>query len=366
MINSTRNTLKVNVFSLLTLLMSIGIGHAQNIITVNNNPGAQSTYQDLQLAIDDANANDILHIQPSVTNYGNITIAKPLTLIGRSHNEPGKTSNIGTVIIQSSDVTLKGMVINSISFSSGTQPLPINNTRVQDCQTGSINLGITRDLATRITDTEITGCLITGRMELYADSENTVLANNIFASNAPLTVASTRNVAIYNNMFRSTANPSLTNNSTGDPLTLTNNIFITNRSDTDFSFNGVGITVLANNLTYNYGSGNFGFIGSFTDSATLYNTDPLFVDVDPGDRNTLAGTSTYMVANRLEDNFELAPGSSALTGGVGGSQMGVFGNGFLFNKFGNPRGVPLFDIVNFQGTVTVGSPIEVTISAIAN
>lgn len=55
------------------------------IIRVNNNPGANAAYSSAQTAHDNANPGDTLHIEPSVTTYGNLTMTKRLTLIGNGY-----------------------------------------------------------------------------------------------------------------------------------------------------------------------------------------------------------------------------------------------------------------------------------------
>ncbi|QAA80458.1 hypothetical protein EI546_01370 [Aequorivita sp. H23M31] len=59
------------------------------------------------------------------------------------------------------------------------------------------------------------------------------------------------------------------------------------------------------------------------------------------------------------------PGSPALTGGVGGTEIGISSN-FNYKYLGNPRGVPAMDIVSYNGTVPKNGTINVTINAKAH
>jgi len=78
---------------------------------------------------------------------------------------------------------------------------------------------------------------------------------------------------------------------------------------------------------------------------------------------SLAGrTNSYDSAARM-DNLKLQAGSPALTGGVGGSEIGLFNSDFDYNYIGNPRDVPSFDITNYDGAVPKNGTINVTITA---
>jgi len=106
--------------------------------------------------------------------------------------------------------------------------------------------------------------------------------------------------------------------------------------------------------------------GSYLESNTLANTDPLFTDVDNTVSNSFAGTSSYNPNSRLEDDLTLQATSPALTGGGGGSEMGLYNNGFLYNTLGNARGIPTLDIISYDGAVPKNGTINVTINAKAH
>lgn len=127
---------------------------------------------------------------------------------------------------------------------------------------------------------------------------------------------------------------------------------------------------LSNNLTYNYGSGNNPVFegqsgGTFLENGTLANTDPLFTNVDPTVSQSFAGNSTYVPGFRLEDDLTLQATSPALTGGGGGSEIGLYNNGFMYNVIGNPAGYPLLDVLSYDGAVPKNGNINVTIKAVA-
>jgi hypothetical protein len=346
--------------------------NAQTIITIDNNSTSTTTYQTIQEAHDNATAGDIIYVQPSGTSYGNANIIKEITIVGRSHSEVGKVSQMGSVSIRSSNVTIKGMQFSNLSFSQtgATAPPPYVGLKLYECNFSSATYGVfgTPNFAD---DIEVRGCVMTSTQSIYPDSSNILFSNNIFASTSPITTYITSTLVIANNVFRSTSTITLTNNDAADgTVILFNNMFLTNSgSDRDINLN-TGPFNLSNNLTYNFGFGNMNFAtnatGSFTESNTLLNTDPLFTDVDNTISQSFAGASTYNPAFRPEDDLTLQAISPALTGGGGGDQIGLFNNSFNYSKLGVPRGLPTLDVVSYDGAVPKNGNINVTITAKAN
>jgi hypothetical protein len=83
----------MNVYrSLLIAVLWVAAAHAQTIFVADNNPnaplgdGSVNVYASLQAAIDAASDDDIIHVVPSNTNYGLITLNKRLTLLGPGHS----------------------------------------------------------------------------------------------------------------------------------------------------------------------------------------------------------------------------------------------------------------------------------------
>lgn len=91
------------------------------VITCSNNPNSPGQYTDLQLAIDNANANDTILIQGSSTAYNtDITIQIPLTLMGAGFNNPnGGNTTLGRITLGRANpsVGASGTTITGIQFS---------------------------------------------------------------------------------------------------------------------------------------------------------------------------------------------------------------------------------------------------------
>ncbi|WP_411894694.1 hypothetical protein [Winogradskyella sp. A2] len=343
---------------------------AQTIITIDNNANSTTTYTTIQDAHDNAADNDIIYVQPSGTSYGNLNITKPLTIVGRSHSEPGKISTIGAVSVRSSNVEFKGLFISSITWSltGAPSPPPYTGFRLYECEVSStFNLG-TFNVPTD--DSEIRGCILRAGLFVDDNASNVLVSNNIILST--LSTEQTLTLVVANNVFRGTSSITINNNDVANgTLILFNNMFILNSGSNRFVNLNNGPFNLSNNLTYNYGFGNLDYVanasGSFTETGSLNNTDPLFTNVDNTVSQSFAGTSSsYDSAIRPEDDLTLQAGSPALTGGGGGSEMGLFNNGFNYSKLGVPRGLPTLDVISYDGAVPKNGNINVTVTAKAN
>ena len=122
---------KITFTLLLSFALYSGI-NAQNIITIDNSTGSNAQFNDLQTAIASASSGDILYVHPSETNYGNIEIDKPLTLIGFSHSSADKQTLITdlTLNANASNVTVTGFrITDDLFISNGT---PVNNVVLEN------------------------------------------------------------------------------------------------------------------------------------------------------------------------------------------------------------------------------------------
>ena len=128
--------------SLIFMLIFSSALMAQTIHIVNNTPGAAADFTSVQAAIDAASNGHIIYIQQSPTSYGNITVNKELTLVGRSHHETNSAyrTTLGNITIAAgaSNTTINGMSFNEI-FSSGAGS--INNLLIKECYFRDYDLG---------------------------------------------------------------------------------------------------------------------------------------------------------------------------------------------------------------------------------
>lgn len=350
---------------------------AQTYITIDNTVQSNTEWTTLQEAIDAAApivdpAGVIIYIQPSPTSYGVGTIQdinSALTIVGRSHSETSNVSTVSTINIYSSNVTIKGVNTGGITIrdnvSGGLEADIIKNVKVFECKTGNITVGYV-NTTYGADGVEIQGCIMSSLTQ-YKFSKNILVTNNIITSS--LNIASPTTLLLTKNIFRGTSSFSISNSAPGETLILHDNMFISNYfndtliylSNYDFNINYC--------LTYNYGAGDVIFTPSgstLTVNNTDENTNPLFTNVDPSVTFSFASPNGYNPATRLEDNLTLQAGSPALTRGGGGSELGVFANGFNYKNLGNPRGIPVMDILSWDGAAPAGGSITVDISAKAH
>ncbi|WP_452231802.1 hypothetical protein [Lacinutrix sp. MEBiC02595] len=347
---------------------------AQTIITIDNNSGSTTTHQTIQAAHDAASAGDIIYVQPSGTSYGAVTIDKELTIVGRSHSEPSKVSQLASVIIRSSAVTLKGLKIASLNPQGSGAPIapPFIGLDIDECYVTNLTLGEGNAAPiVVIDDIKIRGSLLTGNNYIYEDATNVLFSNNIFTYSSPLSIYNTTSLVVANNIFKFTSSLSLTNSNVSGTAILYNNMFISNYGAEANVYFNTGDFNLSNNLTYNYAD-TFNIIftngsgGTYLDSNTLTDINPLFTNIDNSVNGSLAGSGSYNPAYRLEEDLTLQSGSPALIGGGGGSEMGLHNNGFLYNMLGNPKGIPTLDVISYDGAVPKNGNINVTINAKAH
>lgn len=370
----TQKTLNALIICAFLLLVSSAM--AQTIITIDNNPGSTTTYQTLQDAHDNATAGDIIYVQPSGTSYGTVTIDKSLSIVGRSHSEPGKISEIGSVNLRASNITLKGLSISNINTSSSASaptPPPYSGINIFECKFSSLTIGETNTEGTTTVDNvAIRGNVITSSINVYNDGNDVLISNNILTSSSPLSIYNVATTVVSNNIFKYQSGAiNLYNYANSGTLLLFNNMFIFNYGADAYVRLNYGDFNLSNNLTFNYNGDNIVNFqsqsgGTYIENNTLANTDPLFTNVDASVNQSFAGSSNYDPITRLEDDLTLQTGSPALTGGGGGSQIGLFNNSFLYKKLGNPRGVPTLDVISYDGAVPKNGNINVTINAKAH
>lgn len=368
---TTSNTFKTLMICTLLLLGTKAM--AQNIITVDNTPGSTATFTGLQAALNSASAGDIIYVQPSAISYGNINIDKAITLTGRSHSEPSKPSIIGGITVRSSNVTLKGLNISNILHAAnGPNTIPFVGLNVFDCAiNSSINLGVQAGVqVTTANNIILRGNVIYGTISIFNDAKNVLITNNILTGFGPMNIYNALSSVISNNVFRYNSTSITLNNFDSNPAIMSNNMFI-------FTFASAGIAgvnlnsgsyTLNNNLTYTFGGGpvNIAGNGNITQSNTLANTNPLFTNVDNLSASSFAGPSGYLPGFRLTDDLSLQEASPALTGGTGGSEIGLFNNGFLYKTLGVPRGIPTLDVLSYDLSVPKNGNINVIIKAKAH
>ena len=341
----TPNKLIVATF----ILCLISFAHAQTVHTVDNNSTNAADFTSIADAISAAAPNDIIYIQHSNTGYGIVNINKPLTLIGRSHNETNYVTSLSSVNIQSSNVKLRGFYIQSGLLIQSTDGTPISNIEVKDNRiANTTNIGPNYS----VDNVTLQGNVLT-HIYQNTNAQNTLIMNNIIYGNIrshnPTTFFFTQNIGWENQLYNY-----------GDAngiMKITNSIFITS------SYNQViettGRYKIQNSITKNYfGAYQYNFQNSSDPANILENVQ---LNIDPMLVNT-AGTGTYDISNM---DLTLANGSPAIGQGFDGEDLGIYHN-YAFSEEGNAIGYPTLVIDSAPTTVPAGGDLNIRITAEAH
>lgn len=353
-VSETRNTINALIFCVLVLFASSAFGQTTHI--VNNNANTAADFDNLQAAIDAAANGDIIHVQHSSTSYGNVTLDKELTIIGRSHSDASYSSEIGTLelIEGSSNSTIKGLEMQSINDPfdpSGTYGT-ISDVVIQDNKIGSMSsFGFYRTYNNVL----FQGNVVTGTFNIQANTSNWLVTNNVFQSSS-LSFQMVDTLLFSNNILEYWFGVSISNN-TPDLLNISNCIFVADNPNVlTVNLSGSqGTFQITNCLTYNYGTGNYNFnTGSnITISNSQENIDPLFTSRVGGSGSIGTGNFTPGL-----DDLTLQAGSPFADDGLY--------EGYNYKPLGTPTGLPSLKIDTYDPTVPKNSDLTVTITAKTN
>jgi len=333
----------------LALMAIFQFVNAQNILTVDNTPGSNAQFSDLQSAIASATSGDVIYIQPSETSYGDILVDKPLTFLGFGHSGEKETLIEDIRFTEAaSNCTFRGLhVTNSFRVQLDDRTLTLTNFVLE-------NNIFDRDISFLyggVDNMVIRGNVIwtLGAPTTSSSSNsysNTIIANNILVNY--VRVKNHQTVTLKNNIFLSSSQAPIGNmaSDTGI-LTAQNNIFYSS-SSANIDKNSTGV-LHENSLIYNSGSGSALALNGPNNIANL---DPMFVSTNDNDD-----------FEAMLDDYHLLPGSPAIAAGVSGEDIGLYGGGdFVFNNFGLTSDIPTVRIDAITNTVTPNENINVTIS----
>lgn len=362
----------------ITFLLFGAMVFAQTTWTVDNRPGTTAQFSNLQTAIDAATAGDIIYIHPSSTAYGSITIAKQIHLRGIGHGPAlsnGENAKISSIMLANSASVLSITTSASGSSISGLEIPgnisdngfgPISNVLIQNNKIGV--LGLSRPF-NYIIQGNIFDVVGTVNYLNISDINhgNNVITNNIFirssSSNSQIDGTISRLVSsdVFSNnlmVFDNTGTDKIAFNSCNNAVFSNNMFLITSRdavSTTISTINNVnGALNLQNCLTFAYGGQTLTALNGINN---LNNTNPQFVNIGSPENPVFGYTK----------NYKLSAGSPAITAGSDGTNIGIFGQLFLFQMKGYPFDLPYPTSLNINNTVVeAGGTINVVLKASAN
>ncbi|HLT53037.1 MAG TPA: hypothetical protein VKZ97_04080 [Flavobacteriaceae bacterium] len=351
------------------LLVSI-CNFAQNIWTVDNRPGTTAQFSSLQAAIDAAAEGDFIYIHPSPTSYDNVTINKEIHLRGIGHHPElanGEFAAVNAIMLftNNTGITASGSSISglAINFFNDNNFGNISNVLIQNNRIASLTLS-------RPFNFIIQGNFFSStqanfiRFATNVAHANNIISHNIFIRNANSQIDAVveglvssetfnNNIVIFNNtpatndlgLFENCTNPVVNNNIF---LITSNNTIATELKLLNSSIN------FQNCLTFAFGGQT---LNTLNGTGNLNNTNPQFVNI--GDTANMAFT--------VSNNYKLNTGSPAIGAGSDGDDLGIFGQGFLFQMRGYPFDLPYPTSINITNAVVeAGGTLEVNFQAEAN
>ncbi len=349
------------------LLMSIA-NFAQSTWTVDNRPGTTAQFSSIQAAHDAAQAGDFIYIHPSPNSYGDMYIKKEIHLRGIGHGPElanGEHAILGAITLSTN--TTEATICSNSSISG----LQIGT--IQDLnQAAFTNILIQNNLINNVNFYQAYNYIIQGNVfnttsgiSIYFNSP--AHANNIISHNIFNTISNTTPIAaIINNLISSdtfTNNLMILNfngatntffNNCSNP-TVSNNMFVLGTAAVISSITTNASTInFQNCLTFDYGGQS---IAALSGTGNLNNTNPQFVNI---------GTPANPVFS-YTNNYKLAAGSPAINAGTDGDDLGLYGQGFLFQMKGYPFDLPYPTQINITNAIVeAGGTLQVNFKAKAN
>lgn len=395
----------------LTLLLTVTafVASAQTIRIADNNtnrPTGPNIYSTIQAAVDAAVAGDIVYVQPSQTNYGDLTINKRITLRGIGFNT-GKdfayTSILNNITLtnrvdgtsNASGTIVEGIQANDLSIGTQTgsftytiQDISIRRSAISRIMRNSSGMAgaqniIVEECVTQIyfatnwvNQLVVRGNYLTGPNDASSFGfnngplTNVIIANNIIAQAGQNGFNNTiiSSVIIANNNFLGGNNIAGSRLHVGTipyyggasftDITVVNNIFYgcaPNSSSGTFERN-----IFINNLSFGTTNNALPPAGTGvgnTGSNNIVNQDPLFIN------------APYNTPYAVTMDFNLQATSPAKNAGSDGTDIGITGGAYPVTA-GNialrPTSAPVIMSLNPAAMVPQNQPVKTNIKAKSN
>ncbi len=338
-INKITNLSKIITFvSTVCLLFSLQTV-AQTIYTVSKNPKIPAQYDDLQTALDLANANDVIYVHPAVENYDgldSLVIEKPISIIGGGfYNDDrtyaGEITKFNKIRIKpvNGKVKIANLAASRITIE-GNAGGTIDNLRLEYVYTDRLNIEAKGSAFASNSLYIINSILPLISFEEWpalVESARINIENNIIGQIAN---GGSSHLLIRNNIF----NPAIFGKialANVFNATLANNIFFGDDEENAIGTNSTEFCIYDRNLSYQTTDGFHGGTDNVIGSNNFSNKNPSFTSVS-GNWDTLEKI--------VRSNFTLVTGSPAIGSGTEGTDIGISGGEFPFNprsRYGHPH-----------------------------
>ncbi|MES2647582.1 MAG: hypothetical protein V4717_11940 [Bacteroidota bacterium] len=298
---------------LLAVALQLSVSSHAKIWRVNNVAGITADFITVQAAHDGAAAGDTLHLEPSITSYGNLTMSKRLSIVSSGQfasDNPGyqqdiKNAYAGEVAIADAGANGSLLSIRCLQIridGSAVANISLLNCAVTTASDGQCFGGLGDQGGLNIIGADniiVSGCWF-AYVSLRSASNNILLTNNIIAGRVAVDGGSS-------GVFRNNVICALfQGNTCGSPPTLANSSFINNIFNKGF-FLGAGVI------------SNCSFQNNFSADA--------FLPAGNGNVNNMNMTTVFVNTSGgyVDNAYLLKQGSPAIGAGVNGENLGAFG-----------------------------------------
>ena len=389
-----------HIFTLILVLAS-PVLLAQTTLIVDHNfnaPTGPHIYSTLQAASNAASTGDTIQVQPSPTAYGNISIAKPIVLVGIGFNvvkDIAFESVIGQITLtnnpdnttRSSGTIIKGLRFGRLTAALTGAAFTLQNITVFNCIFGEVF----HNAALNLDNWEIYDCYIYGTSgygSFYTGYRitNSLIRNNLIINDVVFASANPGTNTITNNMLYGPVNI----RAEGTNTNIINNVFVGAANTTAGFASYLRDCIVSYNIFYGVtpsiaaaGSSSVNFQRNVFSFNILHATG---ADVWPpaggGGGNT--GSPNYMGSPLFTNvsllntwsgayDFTLLAGSPALLANIpdGGAlfDIGITGGAFPWteaNMVFQPTALPVIEILNTSTIINPGNNLPVHIKATSN
>ena len=389
-------------FLTLFLVLASPVLLAQTTLIVDHNfnaPTGPHIYSTLQAASNAANPGDTIQVQPSPTAYGNITINKPLVLVGIGFNvvkDIAFESIIGNVILtNNTDNTSQasGTIIKGLRITGGIQTALTGATfTLSDITLYNNIIAWVYNPSVNLDNWEIYDCYIystvTSNSCIYSTWRitNSLIRNNLLLLDVNFASTSPGSNTITNNMMFG----GVAVRAEGTNTNIINNVFV-GAANTTYAFNNyLRDCIVSYNIFYGVtpsvaaaGSSSVNFQRNVFSFNILHATGAdLWPPAGGGGGNT--GSPNYMGSPLFTNvsllntwssgyDFTLLAGSPALLANIpdGGAlfDIGLTGGAFPWtesNMIFQPTALPVIEVLNTSTIINPGDNLPVNIKATSN
>lgn len=344
-------------FILLSAIMIGAISANATIWRVNNTTGVDADFTNLQTAVTSAVAGDTIHLEPSATGYGNVTVTKKITIIGNGYFQDGST------YLNTYNTGLKADTnnssINSIIFQGGGEYSMVTGCYINNVYIHTSNITVKRNYVYSAIYLSNYTNNVYGNVDSIDIRQNVISQYGIYQYQFSATASNftISDISIQNNILYYTYNSYGINLAAGMEGFIQNNVFAG-------GFASTGINV------YNFQiNNNILVTGTFTPNNNVYfnniGTGTQFGTANNNQSNvSTAAMFTSYVSPFSEEDFEINPTGPAAGTGFNGVDVGIYGGPDPYRKSGIPP-VPSIYQLSAPATTT-STTLPVTISTRSN